>query len=383
MKHIGILVPSFPVASETFVVTEINALVASGHQVTVVTFENIGECDALSPEVTVIEVEKPSRAELLLGVFNIPRLVRGISSATKMKSIATSSLVAYRYSIANIIKHRRIDHLHCHFMHGSLAYGIVGAKLAHITVSSIGHGHDVYVNQSDIPQKLSLCDFSVAVCQDMANQFSRYTHSKVKLLHCGINLERFNQAPTGAYNDVKLLFIGRLVEKKGLHFLMPALKNTLLTHQITLDIVGDGTLMNDLKFMVEALGITNNVNFLGRKPPTWIADNTKNYSALVAPFCIAKNGDRDTGPLVLKEAMGSGIAVLTTELMGAKEIVNQKVGMKCKPSDIMDLTRMLSQFCDFSPYQRFTMGQNGKRFVTKHFNAKAQAEKLSGWVQAL
>ncbi|TMP42147.1 colanic acid biosynthesis glycosyltransferase WcaL [Pseudoalteromonas citrea] len=383
MKHIGILVPSFPVASETFVVTEINALVASGHQVTVVTFENVGECDALSPEVTVIEVEKLSRAELLLGVFNIPRLVRGISSATKMKSIATSSLVAYGYSIANIIKHRRIDHLHCHFMHGSLAYGIVGAKLAHITVSSIGHGHDVYVNQSDIPQKLSLCDFSVAVCQDMANQFSRYTHSKVKLLHCGINLERFNQAPTGAYNDVKLLFIGRLVEKKGLHFLMPALKNTLLTHHITLDIVGDGPLMNDLKFMVEALGITNNVNFLGRKPPTWIADNTKNYSALVAPFCIAKNGDRDTGPLVLKEAMGSGIAVLTTELMGAKEIVNQKVGMKCKPSDIMDLTRMLSQFCDFSPYQRFTMGQNGKRFVTKHFNAKAQAEKLSGWVQAL
>lgn len=383
MKHIGILVPSFPVASETFVVTEINALVASGHQVTVVTFENIGECDALSPEVTVTEIAKPSRVELFLGIFNIPRLMRGVSSATKMKSIATSSLISYGYSIANVIKQRRIDHLHCHFMLGSLAYGIVGAKLANITVSSIGHGHDVYVNQSDIPQKLSLCDFSVAVCQDMANQFSRHTHCKVKLLHCGINLERFNQTPTAAYNEVKLLFIGRLVEKKGLHFLMPALKNTLLTHHITLDIVGDGPLMNDLKFMVEALGITNNVNFLGRKPPTWIADNTKNYSALVAPFCIAKNGDRDTGPLVLKEAMGSGIAVLTTELMGAKEIVNQRVGMKCKPADIMDLTRMLSQFCDFSPYQRFTMGQNGKRFVTKHFNAKAQAEKLSGWVQAL
>ncbi|KAF7771190.1 hypothetical protein PCIT_a4246 [Pseudoalteromonas citrea] len=383
MKHIGILVPSFPVASETFVVTEINALVASGHQVTVITFEKMGESPALSHEVNVTVVAKPTTSELALSIFNIPKLVRGVMSATKMKSISTSSLVAYGYSIANIIKQKNIGHLHCHFMHGSLAYGIVGAKLANITVSSIGHGHDVYVNQSDIPQKLSLCDFSVAVCQDMANQFSRHTHSKVKLLHCGINLERFNQAPAGAYSDVKLLFIGRLVEKKGLHFLMPALKNTLLTHQISLDIVGDGPLMNDLKFMVEALGIKEHVNFLGRKPPTWIADNTKNYSALVAPFCIARNGDRDTGPLVLKEAMGSGIAVLTTELMGAKEIVNQKVGMKCKPSDIMDLTRMLSQFCDFSPYQRFSMGQNGKRFVAKHFNAKVQAEKLSSWVQAL
>ena len=44
MKHIGILVPSFPVASETFIVTEINALVANGHTVTVVTFDNLGEC---------------------------------------------------------------------------------------------------------------------------------------------------------------------------------------------------------------------------------------------------------------------------------------------------------------------------------------------------
>ncbi|MBQ4851567.1 glycosyltransferase [Pseudoalteromonas sp. MMG012] len=383
MKHIGILVPSFPVASETFVVTEINALVKSGHKVTVITFENIGRSDVLSPSVDVVEISKPSHQSLIMGCLNLSALHRGYMSASKMSSIPTPSLLAYGNSIAQIIKLTEIEHLHCHFMHGSLAYGIVGAKLANITVSSIGHGHDVYVNQADIPQKLSLCDFSVAVCQDMANQFSRYAQSRVKLLHCGINLESFNQSPSSAYSDVKLLFIGRLVEKKGLQFLMPALKNVLVQHQVTLDIVGDGPLMNDLKFMAEALGIEKNVNFLGRKPPAWIAKNTKNYSALVAPFCIAKNGDRDTGPLVLKEAMGSGIAVLTTELMGAKEIVNQKVGFKCKPSDIMSLSKIVTDFCELSPYQRFTMGQNGKRFVTKHFNARAQAEKLSHWVQAL
>jgi glycosyltransferase involved in cell wall biosynthesis len=383
MKHIGILVPSFPVASETFVVTEINALVKRGHHVSIITFSDMGKCEQLSPEVSVLVVEKPTYAVFFLNIFNIPKLLRGVLPAIKMQAISTPSLIAFGYSIAKIIEQRDIAHLHCHFMHGSLAYGIVGAKLADITVSSIGHGHDVYVNQSDISQKLSLCDFSVAVCQDMANQFNRYTQSKVKLLHCGINLERFNQSPTTAHNEVNLLFIGRLVEKKGLHFLMPALKNTLLKHQVTLDIVGDGPQLDDLKFMVEALDIENHVRFLGRKSYTWIADNTKNYSALVAPFCVAKNGDRDTGPLVLKEAMGSGIAVLTTELMGAKEIVNQRVGMKCKPSDIMDLTRMLSEFCDYSPHQRFIMGQNGKRFVTKHFNASVQAAKLSSWVQAL
>ena len=54
MKHIGIVVPSFHIPSETFVVTEINALVNAGHKVTVLTFENLNYCVHLNKNVQVV-----------------------------------------------------------------------------------------------------------------------------------------------------------------------------------------------------------------------------------------------------------------------------------------------------------------------------------------
>ena len=108
-----------------------------------------------------------------------------------------------------------------------------------------------------------------------------------------------------------------------------------------------------------------------------------NYSALIAPFCVAKNGDRDTGPLVLKEAMACGLPVLTTTLMGANEIVTPNVGMKCMPSSISGISKMLYKFHQLSPHKRYLLGQNAKQHVNQHYNAFNQAKQLSKWVEAL
>ena len=135
--------------------------------------------------------------------------------------------------------------------------------------------------------------------------------------------------------------------------------------------------------MCEELGITKYVRFLGHKTPFWISTHTSNYSALVAPFCISSNGDRDTGPVVLKEAMASGIPVITTKLMGAKEIVNESVGFKCEPSSIEGLEKILTEFCNLTPYERHARGINAKKLVAEEFNANLQAKKLSKWVQSV
>ncbi|MEM5551993.1 glycosyltransferase [Pseudoalteromonas sp. NEC-BIFX-2020_002] len=383
MKHIGILVPSFPIASETFVITEINALVATGHKVTVITFEKTKLVTALDINVNVVTIDKPSIISISNFTTKLPTLFKALNYSNKFKSISTPSLLAYGNEIARLINKFNINHLHCHFMHGPLAYGIIGAKIAGITVSSIGHGHDVYVNKADLEQKVALCDFSVAVCKDMADQFKEYSKNSIKLLHCGISLEQFRFSPRSLNESVKLLFIGRLVEKKGLQFLLPALKQLPNEFNITLDVVGDGPMLNDLIYMAEKLGIRDQIKFLGKKSPDWIAQNTIEYSALIAPFCIANNGDRDTGPVVLKEAMACGVPVLTTSLMGANEIVTNQVGYKCLPGSISDITKMIYKFYLLTPHQRFEMGQNAKKLVAKQFNATHQAKKLSQWVQAL
>jgi len=383
MKHIAILVPSFPIASETFVVTEIKALLNAGHKVTVLTFEKTSVLINLTSAIEVKKITKPAFKSILPSMSNIYKLARATYTAIQFKSISTQSLLAYGYQIARYIKAAKIDHLHCHFMHGPLAYGIVAAKLSGITVSSIGHGHDVYVNNADLKPKLALCDFSIAVCEEMAMQFKRFSKSNVKLLHCGIDTSQFKFEPSSLNESVRLIFIGRLVEKKGLQFLLPAIKHIPKEFGITLDIVGDGPMLNDLMYMAEELGIRKYIRFLGEKPHDWVSSNLIYYSALIAPFCVAENGDRDTGPLVLKEAMACGLPVLTTTLMGANEIVTPSVGMKCMPGSISGLSKMLYKFHQLSPYKRYLLGQNAKQHVNEHYNAVKQAQQLSKWVESL
>ncbi len=383
MKHIAILVPSFPIASETFVVTEIKALLNAGHKVTVLTFEKTSVLINLTSAIEVKKITKPAFKSILPSMSNIYKLARATYTAIQFKSISTQSLLAYGYQITRYIKAAKIDHLHCHFMHGPLAYGIVAAKLSGITVSSIGHGHDVYVNNADLKPKLALCDFSIAVCEEMAMQFKRFSKSNVKLLHCGIDTSQFKFEPSSLNESVRLIFIGRLVEKKGLQFLLPAIKHIPKEFGITLDIVGDGPMLNDLMYMAEELGIRKYIRFLGEKPHDWVSSNLIYYSALIAPFCVAENGDRDTGPLVLKEAMACGLPVLTTTLMGANEIVTPSVGMKCMPGSISGLSKMLYKFHQLSPHKRYLLGQNAKQHVNEHYNAVKQAQQLSKWVESL
>ncbi len=383
MKHIAILVPSFPIASETFVVTEIKALLNAGHKVTVLTFEKTSVLINLTSAIEVKKITKPAFKSILPSMSNIYKLARATYTAIQFKSISTQSLLAYGYQITRYIKAAKIDHLHCHFMHGPLAYGIVAAKLSGITVSSIGHGHDVYVNNADLKPKLALCDFSIAVCEEMAMQFKRFSKSNVKLLHCGIDTSQFKFEPSSLNESVRLIFIGRLVEKKGLQFLLSAIKHIPKEFGITLDIVGDGPMLNDLMYMAEELGIRKYIRFLGEKPHDWVSSNLIYYSALIAPFCVAENGDRDTGPLVLKEAMACGLPVLTTTLMGANEIVTPSVGMKCMPGSISGLSKMLYKFHQLSPHKRYLLGQNAKQHVNEHYNAVKQAQQLSKWVESL
>ncbi len=383
MKHIGIVVPTFHIQSETFVVTEINALVKAGHKVSVVTFDNLNDCPNLDNSVEIIIINKSISAALRYALKKPFTTIKGGFLANKFSVISIVSLLGYGLNIAEVINLHKIEHLHCHFMHAPLAYAIVASRLAQISISSIGHGHDVYVNDSDLKLKVSLCNFSVAVCEDMEYFLKKYKVGQIKLLHCGVDLSLFNSSPTRLNEAVKLLFIGRLVEKKGLHFLLPALKKISKTYPISLDIVGDGPMLNDLKYLCEELNIEKYVRFLGHRAPLWLAKNTSKYSALIAPFCISKNGDKDTGPLVLKEAMASGIPVLTTELMGTKEIVNNKVGFKCEPSSISGLENMLIDFCKLSPYERYEKGSNAKHWVASNFNANSQAKKLSGWIQSI
>src|SRR5262249_32937166 len=118
----------------------------------------------------------------------------------------------------------------------------------------------------------------------------------------------------------RFLFVGRLEEKKGLDVLLAALKDV---PDATLVVVGDGREGERLRGLTATLGITQRVIWLGQLGWTGVMRELSSACALVIPSTVAGNGDRETTPVVMSEAMAAGVPVIASRLGGlAEQIVD-------------------------------------------------------------
>ena len=89
----------------------------------------------------------------------------------------------------------------------------------------------------------------------------------------------------------------------------------------------------------------------------------------------------DTGPLVLKEAMAVGVPVITTDLMGCKEIVAPGTGLIVKQKNSQSLSHAIAEFINYSPEKRQEMRFLARLNVEHNFDALNQAKSLSNWIE--
>ncbi|MGI9949276.1 glycosyltransferase family 4 protein [Vibrio hyugaensis] len=378
MKKVAFITPSYPVLSETFIQTEVDAIQACGHDVTVFTFE-IEPCEAFF-NYDVIEIGSHIQAENW-NHLHIPGFFKACSFAFKQSGIPKKSLMGTGLKLAMQLADQGIGHVHAHFCQHTAAHAIVAAKLLNISCSFVAHGHDVYESPFDVKEKINASDFTIAVCDDMYNDFKSMTNGNVKLLHCGVKPEQFTPEKRTDSDQLRLVFLGRFVEQKGLQYLLEALVPIANKLNVHLDVIGTGPMKKEFVSLTSQLGLTHCVSFLGAKPHSWVKENLSKYDCLVAPFCFSRTGCVDTGPLVLKEAMAVGTPVITSNVMGCKEIVTNETGLFVKQHSIEDITQCINQFAELPQNKRKEMGKCGRQRVLKYFNAYRQAQKLSQWIE--
>ena len=378
MKKVAFIAPTYPVLSETFIQTEVDAIKACGHDVSVLTFKieehqhkfdykviNIGD------SVQIAMYKKIN----ILGIFYAIKFIFEQNNQPKL------SLFNFGFKLALQLAQVKADHVHAHFCQHTAAHAIVAANLLNITSSFVAHGHDVYESPFDIDKKILASDFVVAVCKDMKNDFEKIAKGNIKLLHCGVKLDQFVMHYKKPSGYLKLVFIGRLTEQKGIHILIDALAPIAKNLDFSLDIVGAGELDSQLKEQVLHKGLSDNIRFLGAKPHSWVKDNLSNYECLVVPFCFSKTGCVDTGPLILKEAMAVGTLVITTNIMGCKEIVTPEVGYLVNENNVTELKESIENFANLSFEKKSVMASLARERVVKYFDAQKQAKQLSRWIQ--
>ena len=129
-----------------------------------------------------------------------------------------------------------------------------------------------------------------------------------------------------------VLFVGRLAEKKGVTYLIEAMKKV----DAKLIIVGDGPLRKGLE--EQAAEMKDKVVFLGSKTHEQLKEIYASSDVFVAPSVTAKDGDKEGFGLVFLEAMASGLPVIGSNSGGIPSIVKDtENGFLVKEKDVDDL----------------------------------------------
>jgi len=168
-----------------------------------------------------------------------------------------------------------------------------------------------------------------------------------------------------------------MVEKKGFDTLIEAA--ALLVEKgmnLRLIVAGEGPMKNTLHKLVQRLWLQDTVEFPGTIANQDVAAWLHTLDIFVLPCRKDQNGDMDGIPVVLMEAMLSGVPVISTRLSGIPELITNEVsGLLTTPHDPHSLAQGMERL--LLDYQlRKKICQNAITQVQLEFDAQANIERL-------
>lgn len=358
--RLAYVVSRFPHVSETFIVRELNALRAEPNLEI--------ELGSLFPAVnaTVHEAAepwlgclyRPGVAEGLRGLAwwlmrrplrltaSLAALVAGSlrSPGSLPRSLATFPIAAAH---ARRMRERGVDHVHAHFATYPALTAWLVWRLAEIGYSFTAHAHDLFVHQSFLACKVRDARFVVAVSEFNRRFLSGYgggSETPVHVVHCGIDPREFSYRPRQPPKSgpVTALCVASLQEYKGHRVLLEALAvGGEELSRVTLELVGDGPLRGELEASSRALGLADHVSFRGSLTEKGVRGAFDRADLYVLPSVVAADGQMEGLPVVLMEALASGLPVVATRLSGIPEIVDGATGLLAEPGDPASLAAKL------------------------------------------
>jgi colanic acid/amylovoran biosynthesis glycosyltransferase len=184
---------------------------------------------------------------------------------------------------------------------------------------------------------------------------------QVHVVPMGVDLDPISRAVAAETRVAgRVLFVGRLVEKKGAVVLLDALAQTDRTPAEVV-VVGDGPLRADLERRAGA-----GVVFLGARGKEDLAAEYARASIALYPSVPAANGDRDGLPVALLEAMSAGCAVIASAVPGIVDVVEHEVnGLLVAPGDAAALAAALDRLLA-DPELAERLGQAAARTAAAH-----------------
>ncbi len=269
------------------------------------------------------------------------------------------------------------DFVHAHWI---IPQGIVQSFVGMPYIVT-GHGGDVTSLNKGMIKKLKLrCLMKADKITVVSNALKKEVEAlcyrnDIQIISMGCDTARFDKkyrVENYFHQGEKqvVLFVGRLAEKKGVTYLIEAMKNI----DAKLVIVGDGPLKNDL--MQQAATQKDKICFMGSRTHEELIKIYASADVFVAPSITAANGDKEGLGLVLLEAMASGLPVIGSNSGGIPEIVHDgENGFLTREKDSMAIAQKINDLLtNREDYER--MSENAV-LTAKGYDYKVLGKKYS------
>ncbi len=220
-------------------------------------------------------------------------------------------------------------------------------------------------------------DVITSPSEDMADYVASdmsYPRNQIHIVRNPVNVEKFNpEGPKALAEDgnLKVLFVGRLEERKGIHYLIEAVPKIVKAFpKVSFVIIGADTnnargqtsTLAELQALVAQCGCTDNVSFIPYVPLAQIPDYYRSAAVSVVPSLY------DNAPCTVLEGMSSGKPVVTTSAGGSKEyVVHGESGLVVAPKDAAALAAVISDLL-LDSQKRLSMGANARKRILEHFD---------------
>ncbi len=399
--RIAFFLNEFPALSQPFILNQITGMIDRGHEVDIYAAQRF-PTDKCHPQIASYGLLAKTRffsdvpasyLERLLkaigltlsrGVWRRPGLVlRAMAVSNDGRTGLNMRLLYWALALAD---RGPYDVIHCQF--GTLGPRALKLKELRATNGRIitsFRGYDVNRVLADTPsyydQLFRNGSLFLPVSKSLADRLlsAGCPADRMEILHSGIDCGRFifSERHKSKEEVTRLLGIGRLVSKKGWVYAIEALAEARSAgRDIHFTLVGDGELRDQVESSIDKYRLRDSVTLLGWCDHDEVTQLLRDSHILIAPSVTTEDGDQEGIPNVLKEAMATGLPVLSTWHSGIPELVEDGVtGYLVPEADVERLSERLIHLCDH-PEQWPGMGRNARQKVEAEFDTEKINNRL-------
>ena len=394
MTRIGYVLKVYPRFSETFVVTEILAREELGQDLRIYALRPTTDT-RFHPEIARVEapvswIPRPRKAadlwETLTASLTDEDMRRRFADLMPRIAGLAADDVAQGAALARAAREDGITHLHAHFASLAGRTAWIASSLTGIPYTVTTHAKDIHHESVDMGLLREVCAGAAQVIaisrynQDYLDRVLEGTGARVVLQRNALELARFAyRDPEPPSGPLRVLAVGRLVEKKGFAHLIDALA---LARGAGIDfdarIIGEGELAGDLARRIEDNGLSDSCRLLGARTQDEVRSHLEAADVFVAPCVPGADGNIDGLPTVILESMAVGTPVIATSVSGIPEaVVNGRTGVLVPPASASALAQALGGIAS-GRAPALDLARGARALIEESYDSRRQAARLAG-----